>query len=435
MRNGEMVLSCPKWSLKIEENLNPALAREALRLIELHDKFVRARLNLIASENIISPSARLALASDLNGRYTSHGHYADYQRLEDEVSTTFGRVIGAKFCSVKPLSGTVANMLAFLTLAKHGDRIIALKETDGGHKTFQQGGLAGALGLRFNPMPFKAGEMAVNLDELKREVKRVRPRLIVVGASLVLFQQPVREIVSIAQDENTRVMYDGAHEFGLILAGELDNPVKEGADIMTASTHKSFPGPQGGIVFSQEYGGNILSLLQNVFANHHPNRIPGLAIALQEMLDFGKEYTHQAVANARSLAESLHSRGLNVLCEKLGFTETHQIAVDVSGEGGSAIAVERLARAGILCKGIRLPRDEKSDRKSGLRLGTAELTRLGMKSSEMSDVARLMASALRAAHPSRIRREVLNLKQEYGKIHYSVDEGMDAYALPMPSAE
>jgi glycine hydroxymethyltransferase len=386
----------------------------------------------VASENIISPSARLALSSDLNGRYTSHGHYVDYQRLEEEVSAVFARVIGAKFCTVRPLSGTVANMLAFLTLARQGDRIMALKETDGGHKTFQQGGLAGALGLRFNPMPFRAQEMTVDLDRLKTEAKRVRPRLIIIGTSLVLFQPQVREIVSIALDENARVMYDGAHEFGLILSGELDNPMRDGVDIMTASTHKSFPGPQGGLVFTQKYGESLILLLQNVFANHHPNRIPGLAIALQEMLEFGKEYTRQAVANARTLAESLHTKGINVLCEKLGFTETHQIAVDVSGEGGSAIAVKRLAKAGILCKGIRLPIDEKSGGKSGLRLGTAELTRLGMKASEMSEVARLMVSALQTTDPAAVRREVLSLKREYGKIHYSVDEGMDAYALPLP---
>jgi len=421
--------------VRADEILKHSLAHEALRLTEAHDRFVRERLNLIASENVISPSVRAALASDLNGRYTSHGHYADYQRLEDEVSAAFKRMMGAKFCSVRPVSGTVANMLAFLALAKHGDRMLALKETDGGHKTFQSAGLAGTLGLKFNPMPFNPEEMVVDLDGLKREAKKVRPRFIVIGASLILFQPPVREIVSIARDEKASVMYDGAHEFGLIFTGELDNPVKEGVDIMTASTHKSFPGPQGGIIFSQKYGMRVLSLLQSIFANHHPNRIPGLAIALQEMTDFGKEYTRQAVANAKRLAEELHGRGLNVLCEKLGFTETHQIAVDVSSEGGSSSAGDRLAKAGILCKGIRLPRDEKTDRKSGLRLGTAELTRLGMKSSEMSEVARLMASALKGTYPARIRREVLTLKKEYGRVHYSIDDGMDAYDLPSSERE
>ena len=411
---------------------------EIYQLISEHHNYVRSYINLIGSENVSSPIVKLALASDLIQRYTTHGSYSAYDRLESKVQESFSNLLNAEFANVKPISGTIANLIAFLTLTRRNDTIMAASLSCGGHKNYMDFGLAGILGLKHTSMPFDEKEWIVDVDSLNSQIEKVHPGLIVIGGMTFLFPQPVQEIVDLANEHGAKVLYDGAQVFGLILGGNFQNPINEGVDLMTASTHKTFPGPQGGIILGRsDYSTKTKELIRAIMANEHPFRIPSLAFALLEMISFGKDYTVHIVENARALGQALYERGFKVLCEHKSFTRTHQVVVDISNIGDSGEVTALLEKTGIICKQVMIPKDDPSKTKvaiyppkkvSGLRLGVAEVTRLGMKKLDMIEIANIMEQALfKKENPDKLRKTSEQFKERFNKICFTFEPGTDAY--------
>lgn len=404
---------------------------KVIELLEKHNAWRKNCINLIASENVMSPYAEKYYVSDLMHRYAEGLPFKRYyqglqyiDKIEDLTQKAFQKHFKANFVDVRPISGTLANFAVFSALAKKGDLIMNLGIQGGSHVSHEQAGAVGMLGLKSKALPFDEKNLTLNLKKIEEQILKFKPKFIVMGGSVITFPQPIREIRAICDKTNTKIIYDAAHVFGLIVSGKFQNPLKEGADIITASTHKTFPGPQGGIII-----GNIDEVTQKeiqkkifpgVLSNHHLHRMPALYLTLQEMRAFGKEYTNQIIKNSKALANSLDSLGFMVLYKERGFTESHQVVLDVSEFGGGDIIAKKLEKANIILNKNIIPKDSDHPGKpSGLRIGVQEMTRFGMKEMEMEKIASFMKEIIIDGKKEKeVGAQVIKLRSKFQKIGY-----------------
>jgi glycine hydroxymethyltransferase len=224
------------------------------------------------------------------------------------------------------------------------------------------------------------------------------------------------------------VCYDAAHVAGLIAGGEFQDPLKEGADIMSFSTHKTLFGPQGGTIVSRaEYSENLKkAVFPGTSSNHHLHSVAGKALTFAEFLKYGKRYARDVVVNAESLAERLAELGERVLGEKEGYTKSHQVAVDVTKYGDGGEVEKKLELMNVIVNRQLLPGDLQAGRHytnpGGIRLGVSELTRLGLDKSEMKEVAEILHMALSTGKSNEVRRRVRNLRKDHQKVRYAFKE-------------
>ncbi|MHC1589567.1 MAG: serine hydroxymethyltransferase [Candidatus Hecatellaceae archaeon] len=402
-----------------------------------HHKWRSRCINLIASENITSPAVREVLASDFGHRYAEGEPYARlyegtrfFDRIEASALKLARSLFKAEYVNLKPLSGCMANLAVFYALTSPGDTVICLSVPDGGHISYMEFGGAGVRGLKVEYFPFDEKEMNIDLDRALKKARSVKPRILLLGGSIFLFPHPVKEFRELADELGVFLAYDAAHVLGLIVGGVFQDPLREGVDVVSSSTHKTFPGPQGGIILCSRRD-LAESLDKAVFpgltSNHHLHRVAGLAITLLEMKRYGKAYARSIVRNAKALAESLHELGFEVLCEHKGFTESHQILVDVSRLGGGRKVAGKLQKANIMCNRNPLPWDRLEEARgnpSGIRLGTPEVTRLGMGPSEMRQIAEYIKQVAIEGKPTgKVAREVSRFASQYQKVKYCLEEG------------
>ncbi|MEM1564145.1 MAG: hypothetical protein QW161_05690 [Candidatus Bathyarchaeia archaeon] len=386
---------------------------EILALVEKHENWRgKECLNLIPSENVMSPDVRGLLSSELGHRYTARDRFYMGTRFMDEIEH-FGEelakdLFGAETADLRPLSGHVADMIFVACFSKPGDTIMCVLPEDGGYPGLWHDGLAGLLSLRAVPLPFLKDAMNVDVEKAKETIKRVKPKLLIFGASLITFPHPVKELADIASEIGAYVGFDGSHVLGLIAGKQFQDPLREGAHVLFGSTHKSFFGPQGGIILADREHGEIMKakIYPRFVDNAHWNRIAALTLALAEMKEFGREYAEQVVCNAKALAKNLHDYGFPVKCSHIGFTKSHQVILDFGNyERGREIA-EKLQRANIIVDCV-------------IRLGTCEVTRRGMKEEEMAKIAELIKrTVLDGENPEIIKREVARLCSEFQDIEY-----------------
>ncbi|HIH44124.1 MAG TPA: serine hydroxymethyltransferase [Candidatus Methanoperedenaceae archaeon] len=412
-----------------------------IRAARNHNLLFRDSLPMIASENITSRTVQLLAATDLAHRYaegTVGNRFYQGCRYIDEIEAKAIElainVFGAPHANVQPVSGTNANLAAFFALTNAGDTIMSLDVPHGGHISHVKYSAAGVRNLTAVPHPFDDDRMNISADRMVKTIRSVRPRLVLFGASLFLFPHPVKEARDAADEVGAKIVYDGAHVLGLIAGKTFQDPLREGADVLTGSTHKTFPGPQGAIILCREELAEAIdhAVFPGTVSNHHLHHLAGLAVSLAEMQEFGREYASQTISNAKALAQALFERGFNVLCEEKGFTESHQVVVDVRAQGGGAKVAVELEKSGIITNKNLLPWDHvrNSGSPSGLRLGTQELTRLGMKEHEMGEVADLVARvAIKGDSPEKVKKDVINLKACYRRVCYCFDSE-DAYWFP-----
>ncbi len=396
-------------------------------------------LNMIASENVTSPLLDSVYVSDFYHRYAEGDPFSRYYQgtkyfdeIEKFVKDLARETFNAKEVDVRLISGTVANIAAISMLSKPGDSIISSTIPNGGHLSHNMMGAAGLLQNRINPFPTTEDGYHIDVDETKKLVKNInesaftRLSMIILGCSLFLFPQPVKELSELGAQEDFKVLYDAAHVLGLVAGGEFQQPLKEGADLMTSSTHKTFFGPQGGLIaFSDKLNDEeIVMFRKNVFpgvsSNHHLHRIPALGIALLEFKKHGKDYAKQTIRNAKALAQGLNEQGFDVEAEDFGFTESHQVAVDVTKQGRGKACAKKLEESNIIVNKNSLPKEnlnENSDNPSGLRIGVQELTRRGFKESEMKEVAVLFKKAL--IDKINVKNDVVDLMKK-SKIDFTI---------------
>lgn len=415
----------------------PGDLQRAIDLLMEHNEWRRRlSVNLIAAENVMSPLAELVYLNDMMGRYAEGTVGRRYYRgtkyvdlLEEALSRGFAEVLGAKYVDVRPISGTIANLATFYGLAPEGGAIASLPTRAGGHISHNQVGGPKALKFKVLELPWDLESFNIDVDKARKILEENKPNIVVLGASLYLFPHPIKEITEIAHSVGSYVVHDSAHVFGLIVGGKFPNPLREGADVTTSSTHKTFPGPQGGLIASALEGEINESISRGVFpvftSNYHMHRYAATYVTLAEMRQFGPQYAEQIVRNAKALAEALHANGFEVVAEHLGFTKTHQVAVDVSKLGGGEPVSELLEEANIIVNKNMLPWDKSAVKPSGIRLGVQEVTRWGMREDDMVEIAGFFKELLiEGREPGQVRRKVVEFRSEFLEVKYgySVDK-------------
>lgn len=386
---------------------------DILSLVEKHEQWRgKECLNLIPSENVMSPAVRSLLASELGHRYTARDRFYMGTRFIDEIEQ-YGEelakdIFEAETADLRPLSGHIADLIFLACFAKPGDVLMCISPEDGGYPGMWDEGLAGFLGLKAVPFPFFKENMNINVEKAEDAIKRLKPKIVIFGASLILFPHPVEKLANVARENGALVGFDGSHVLGLIAGKNFQDPLKEGAQALFGSTHKSFFGPQGGIILAdKEHGETMKNKIYPRFVdNAHWNRIAALTLALAEVKNFGRDYAVQVVRNAKALAKTLHGYGFPVKCADVGFTQSHQVILDFGNyERGREIA-ERLQRANIIVDCV-------------IRIGTCEVTRRGMKEEEMAKIAELLKrTVLDGENPENVKKEVAKLCSEFQKVEY-----------------
>jgi len=392
---------------------------------------LRESINLIASENVMSPAAMTVYVSDPMHRYAEgkpfKRHYQGVKyidELEVLADELMGRLFETDMVDLRPVSGTIANAATFRVLAQPGDKAVIAPVQAGAHVSHTKFGTLGALGIQQVDLPYDEERMNVDVDRAVKVIEEVKPKFAVLGGSVYLFPHPAKEIAEAVHSVGGKLVYDAAHVLGLIAGGAWENPLKHGADVMTASTHKTFPGPQGGVILAsnrevfKEIGKTIFPWF---VSSHHLHRLPATAVTALEMLEFGRQYADQVIRNAKRLAEALAERGFTVLAEHMGYTMSHQVLLDVTKQGGGAKAALLLEEANIIVNKNLLPKDPPEAVKdpSGLRIGVQEMTRFGMKEDEMDVIADFMERVLiKGEEPSKVREEVKSFRSNFTKVHY-----------------
>ena len=401
--------------------------RDIDNLLNKHLVYRQGCLNLIASENYSSEKVRSYLSCDFGNRYGCYSTLDPSDReytgnkyiheFEMETQDLVKEVFKAKYADLRPIGGHMAGMSVVLAILEPGDLVIEVNLKDWGH------GLVGPMcqvkqfdeTINVEYMKFTE-DREVDVEALKAQVRKLRPKLVIFGGSGTLFQEPVRELRPLADELGFYIAYDAAHVTGLIASGVFKNPLEEGADIMFGSTHKSFPGPQGGFVVSNNKEliikvGNTLS--PSLVTSHHLNRLPALAASVLEMKEFGEEYGHQIVKNSKALASALDKYGFNVLGKHKGFTESHLMLVNL-GDIIDHAPAKYLEKAGILVS------DDFSGGSPEIRIGTPEITRKGFKEKDMEQIAIFFKRLLiDKESPEIVARDVEEFSRQFSGVEYT----------------
>ncbi len=388
----------------------------------------RDNFNLNPATNVMNPRAEAALARGLGSRpslgYPGDKYEMGLQAIEEiEViaAELAAEVFDATHAEIRVPSGALANLYGFMALAKPGDAIIAPPASIGGHVTHHADGCAGLDGLVTHPAPVNADGYTVDLEALRALALRVRPKVITVGGSLNLFAHPVADVRAIADEVGAKVLFDAAHQCGIIAGKAWANPLAEGADLMTMSTYKSLGGPAGGLIVTRDAA--IAERLDRIAfpgmtANFDAAKSAALAISLLDWRAFGPAYARAMIDTAQAFAQALSDAGLPVFGAERGFTTSHQFAVEAAGFGGGQAASRTLEAAGFLACGIGLPIAPVAGDLNGLRIGTPELVRWGVTVADIPEIAALVAEALRSNDPASVAPRTRALRARFDRLHY-----------------
>lgn len=402
-------------------------------------------LNLLAPEAPTSPMVRRLLASEIGTR-AAEGHIGRVNRwfagtqYIDEVEALCVELLKVAFrCNYadhRLMGSMLGNMAVYHALVQPGDTIMSAPQPFGGHSSNRKDGPAGMRGLTILDIPFNADELEVDLDSFAKIARQARPKLVVMGMSMTLFPLPVREMSRIIQEWGGKLIFDGAHQAGLIAGGQFQDPLNEGAVVLTGSAGKTFSGPQSGMILwndpqlTRPIADTIFPVLA---ATHQVNRVAALAVAAAEMIEYGKFYMAQIVKNSKALGKALDERGIPILGAHKGYSQTHQVVARVKQFGGGLEVAHRLAKANIITNKNLVPEDkpEDWDRPSGLRVGTIEVTRLGMNEIDMQTIADFIARVLvENEDVESVGKDVIDFRLPRQTLYYNFDDPYPSWAKP-----
>ena len=407
-----------KW---IEE-----LAQENHRLHDIQG------INLNPATNILNPRAEKLLSSGMGSR-ASLGHPGDkyetglgaIEQIEIITQELACEVFGSTYAEFRVPSGAIANLYAFMATTEPHDTIIAPPPSIGGHVTHHKGGSAGLYRLNTISAPVNQTGYTIDIDALRKLAHDVKPKLITVGGSLNLFHHPIAHVRAIADEVGAKVLFDAAHLCGMIAGKVWPQPLVEGAHLMTFSTYKSLGGPAGGLIVTND--DEIAQKLDAIAypgltANFDAAKTAALGITLQDWKSVGRDYAQMMVKTSQALAQHLQNLGVNIYAADKGFTTSHQFAILAAPYGGGQTAARRMGEAGLLACGIGLPVEQVEGDLNGLRIGTPEIVRIGMKVEHMQDLAEFIARSLdTSAEPKSIQREITEWRKQFSGVHYTVD--------------
>ncbi|WP_417811498.1 serine hydroxymethyltransferase [Thalassospira alkalitolerans] len=384
--------------------------------------------NLNPATNVMNPRAEVMLASGIGSR-PSLGYPGDkyemgleaIEEIEVIAAELCAEVFDAKFAEIRVGSGALANLYAFMAICKPGDTIIVPPASIGGHVTHNVAGCAGLYGLDIHEAPVNADGYTIDVNALRALAKCIRPKLISVGGSLNLFPHPVGEIRKVADEVGARILFDAAHQCGMIAGKVWSNPIHDGADLMTMSTYKSLGGPAGGLIVTNDAGlAQKLDAIAfpGMTANFDAAKSAALALTMLDWREYGARYAQKMVQTAQVFARTLDECDVPVFARAQGFTRSHQFAVEAATFGGGQAASKMLRKAGYLACGIGLPIADVPGDMNGLRIGTPELVRWGVTEDDIPEIATLVANALHGKPLQNIALRTAELRRRFDEIHY-----------------
>ena len=411
-------------------------------LVRKQNEWRGKTLNLIASENVLSGRARSVMGSDFAHRY-AEGHPGEryYQgteiidEIESRVKKNLKSLFHCKQVDVRPISGTMANEAVFSRFINPGDVVMVNSTPGGGHISHHRAGSVGKYTQNIVNFPLTKDGYRIDVEKTLELAQIVEPKVMILGKSLFLFPEPVQELASFCRQHHISLLYDGAHVLGLIAGREFQSPLEEGALLITASTHKTFFGSQRGLILANAGESEWRKIDKGAFpgssSNHHLDTLVALAIATYEMMEFGQDYARQIIANAKALGAKLFEMGLKVQAADLGFTESHQLAIDVSEFGGGDEVARHLKDNNIILNMNLLPFEalDQVSNPAGIRLGVQEMTRFGMKEPEMEIIARLFKKCL--IEGKYVGDEVIDFRKNFQKVHFCFDHLKSTEALSL----
>jgi len=397
-------------------------------------------LNMIASESILSPNVLKSHTNDFLKRYAEGGiekkkYYNGtkiFDRLEIISRDLLKKLFKVKYVDNRPLSGSQSNLIVLSALTNFGDNIYVNNIQKCGHISVNAPGIPSVLNLNHYSFPTKDDGFNIDVDELKKQLNKIiktpfgrKINNMVVGKSLFLFEEPLKELSNLCKEYNINLIYDMAHPAGLVAGKQFQKDIFKYSDIVTSSTHKTFMGPQHGMILSDNLNDDKWKLIsKKVFpsltSNSHLFTIPPLIIATLEHLKYGEKYAKDVISNSKFLAKELDKQGFDVCGKKLGYTQTHQIAINVKNLDGGNICAKKLEKNNIITNKNLLPHDKINiktlQNPSGLRISSHILTRLGMKKEEMKYIAYLFNEIL-IKNKNKLE-EVKKLKRKFNTVKY-----------------
>lgn len=370
-----MQLERRKWVPEASENLVQDLAQkvsgsssrellERLTFLADSNKIIHEKdcFNLNPATNVMNPRAEAFLSCGIGSR-PSLGYPGDkyemgleaIEEIEVMASSLVAEIFCAKFAEIRVPSGAMANLFSFMSICKPGDTIIVPPASIGGHVTHHKPGCAGLFGLNIIEAPIDKDYYTVDVDQLRELALKERPKLITLGGSLNLFEHPVSEVSSIAEEVGARLLFDAAHQCGLIAGKAWENPLDHGADLVTMSTYKSLGGPPGGVIVTNdpEIAKKIDGIaFPGMTANFDAAKSAALAVTMLDWQDYGKKYAAEMVLMAKTLASCLEDYDVPVFFGALGHTQSHQFAVLADKYQGGQEVSKLLRKSGFLACGI-----------------------------------------------------------------------------------
>lgn len=386
-------------------------------------------INLNPATNVMNPKAEALLASGLGSRpslgYPGDKYEMGLEAIEKiEVLTTnlVCEVFNARYAEIRLGSGALANLYAFMATTKPGDSIIVPPPEIGGHVTHHTDGAAGLYGLDIHYAPVDAENYTVDISALREQVKQVRPKLITIGGSLNLFPHPVSEIREIADEYEAYVHFDAAHLCGIIAGKAWPQPLEQGAHLMSFSTYKSLGGPPSGLILTNDP--DLAARIDQIAypgltANFDAAKSAALAMTLLDWKEFGTDYAKTMISTARALAMALMDKNIPVFAADRNVTTSHQFAIKAKQYGGGQTMAKLLRQANLLSCGIGLPIDPVSNDLNGLRLGTPEMVRWGMKPDDMPEIASFFSRVfVEGEVPEKVAKDVSDFRQRFNRLHF-----------------
>ncbi len=401
-------------------------------LINDQDAWRDKCINLIASENVQSRRVRSFAGSDFTHRY-AEGHPGEryykgtnyIDQIENDLKHNLKNIFKCEHTEVRPISGTNSNEAIFSKFVNREDIVMANSTPGGGHISHHRLGSLGKFTKNIIDFPLTADGYHLDVEKTKDLINRIKPKIIVLGKSLFLFPEPIAELRDVCEQNKTKIIYDGAHVLGLIAGKRFQDPLEDGALMVSASTHKTYFGSQRGLILSNMDAESWRKVDRGAFpgssSNHHLGTLAQMALSTLEFMEFGEDYSGQIIKNAKHLAVSLGKEGFKVEAKEFGYTESHQVAVNVNEYGGGSLISTLLEQNDIILNMNMLPHEplKNHNNPEGLRIGVAEMTRYGMNEPEMEKIAELMKEVV--IEKKSVKEEVNKLRAGYQDVKYSFD--------------
>ncbi len=412
--------------------MNALEFKKTMDIIQKQDEWRNNCINLIASENVQSRKVRAIAGCDFTHRY-AEGHpgerYYKGTNYIDEIESRLKSVLKDLFAcahtEVRPISGTNANEAIFSKFVKKEDIVMANSTPGGGHISHHRMGSLGKFTKNIIDFPISKDGYHMDIEKTKDLIRSIKPKLIVLGKSLFLFPEPIKELFDICEEYQIKIIYDAAHVLGLIAGKQFQDPLGDGALLVTGSTHKTYFGSQRGLILSNMENDEWRKVDRGAFpgssSNHHLGTLAQMALSTCEFVEYGEQYAKDIVTNAKALAVALENQGFSVEAKEFGYTESHQVAVNVKNMGGGSLVSTLLENNDIILNMNMLPHEPLKNHMNpeGLRIGVAEMTRFGMKEPEMEKIAELMKECI--VDKKNVKDEVNSFRANYQEVQYSFD--------------